>query len=159
MPLNLVSRAIAALCLVFPLLHIPAAGAWAQTPVPGKAAEDRQKVVVHLTHYTDNLHAVNMALELASVLAKKGADVSVFLDLESVRLVDRRSPQDLNWGSTVPISTLFQNARESGVRFIVCPHCAKAAGIEAKNLREGASLATPDELGQLLLNADKILDY
>lgn len=159
MTLNRVSRAFAALCLVLPFLALPAPEMWAQTPESNAAAEAEQKVVIHLTHYSDNLHAVNMALELAAKLAESGADVTVFLDLEGVRLVDSRTPQDLRWGTTVPVSSLFRKAREAGVRFVVCPHCAKAAGIKTGNLRKGASIATFEEIGQLFLEADKVLDY
>lgn len=42
--------------------------------------------VVHLTHYSDNLHAVKMAVHLASIMQGTGAKVTLFLDLEGVRL-------------------------------------------------------------------------
>src|SRR5690606_4158914 len=50
------------------------------------AANDGQKIVVHLSHFTDDLHRCFMALELATILQESDAQVTLFLDLEGVRL-------------------------------------------------------------------------
>jgi predicted peroxiredoxin len=130
----------------------PALG-WAQEP------QKAQNVVIHLKHYTDNLHAVSMALKLGKGIQQKGGQVTLMLDLEGVRLVDSRQPQDLRWGTEIPMSTHYEAFIKSGGRAVVCPHCAHAAGLTEKDLRAGARIATEEELAQLILGADKILDY
>jgi len=42
---------------------------------------------------------------------------------------------------------------------VVCPHCAQAAGLDEANLRAGARIGTDEEVGQILMNADVIMDY
>lgn len=118
-----------------------------------------QQVVVHLSHYTDDLHAASMALKVSEMLASAGAKVTMFIDLEGVRLADTRTPQDLRWGQTVPISELYARAVEAGVTIFVCPHCAEAAGMRPTDLREGAAIASPDTLASMFLSADKVIDF
>jgi predicted peroxiredoxin len=122
-------------------------------------APEKQSVVVHLSRYSNDLHAVSMAFTAASGLLKAGAQVTLFLDLEGVRLADTRVPQDLRWGHGDAISTQYEVFVGAGGTILVCDHCARAAGLDAAHLRKGATLATGDALPQILLRADKILDY
>jgi predicted peroxiredoxin len=122
-------------------------------------AQDKQSVVVHLTHYTDDLHATFMALKLASAMQQKEAQVTVVLDLEGVRLVSAQQPQDLRWGTSDAIAGYYDAFVKGGGQVMVCPHCAKAAGLDEKTLRAGAKIVTEEALAGALLAADKILDY
>lgn len=119
-----------------------------------------QKVVVHLSHFTDDLHRCFMALKLATLMQKSGADVSLFLDLEGVRLAERRQPLDMTWGSSpTPLSKHYENFTSAGGKVVLCPHCAKSAQIGDMGLKRLAEIGTEGSLGQMLMRADKILDY
>lgn len=126
---------------------------------PTGYAQDEQQVVVHLSHFSDDLHAVNMALKIGTMLADAGAAVTLFADLEGARVGDRRVPPDLRWGSGEPVNELFDAFIEAGGRVVLCPHCASVAGIGADDLRDGTRIGTPQEVVALFLAADKILDY
>jgi predicted peroxiredoxin len=115
--------------------------------------------VIHLSHFGDNLHAAVMALKISRAVLKHKVPVVLFLDLEGVRLADRRQPQELRWGSGEPISTYFNAFLKDGGKIMVCPHCASAAGLDAASLRENARIASDDELGELIAGASKIMDY
>ena len=121
--------------------------------------EQKQKVVVHLSHFTDDLHAVSMALALATNLQKAGAAVTLFLDLEGARLADARLDRDLGWGSGPTVSERFGAFVEAGGSVVVCAHCAKAAGLDDGKLRKGARIGADDEVGKLFLGADNVVDY
>src|SRR6056297_4132235 len=89
---------------VIPLL---VAGTFAaiQTTGAQNEAERRtqsQKVVVHLSHFTDDLHRCFMALKVAGMMQEAGAEVTLFLDLEGVRLAERRHQLQLTWGGDGP---------------------------------------------------------
>lgn len=118
---------------------------------------DTQSVVIHLSKYSNDLHAVNMALKIGQLMAKEGADVTLFLDLEGVRLVDLKQPADLKWGNGESVESLYNSFVDAGGNVLVCPHCAKAAGVV--DLRKGAMIANSESLAQRLVQADKILDY
>lgn len=120
----------------------------------------RQPVVVHLSKFTNDLHAPFMAVKLATAMQEKGAQVTMFVDLEGVRLVDKRQPLDLTWGhASVPLGTLYEKFVAAGGEVWVCPHCAHAAGIHAEDLRTGAQIAEEGAIPVLLLQAEKVLDY
>jgi predicted peroxiredoxin len=128
--------------------------------VQAEPAAPPQAAVVHLTHATDDLHAAFMALKLAGAMQEKGARVTLLLDLEGVRVADTRQPGDLVWGHGEPLATYYDSFVKGGGKVLVCPHCAAAAGMDAKVLRPGAQIAKDvAELAALLLAADKILDY
>ncbi len=130
------------------------------------ATAAQQKVVVHLSHYSDDLHRVAMALKLATAMQSQGAQVTLLLDVEGVRLADARQPQELSWGfKDMPtVAEQYDAFIEAGGEVLVCPMCAKAAGLDAASLRPGARLGMMDaehgsELAEVILAADKVLDY
>ncbi len=137
---------------------------WFMPATPGFAAPTaKQNIVVHLSHFTDDLHRASMAMNIATALLKAGADVTVFVDLEGVRLVDKKLPKDLIWGVGEKKPTaqeLYSAYIAAGGKIVVCPHCAHAAGIDKADLLTGAVLAKgPDEIAALMLAADKVIDY
>ncbi len=120
-------------------------------------SKGQQAVLIHLSSYTDNLHSASMALKVGHMLSKNDVSVTLFLDLEGVRLVDKNQPQNLQWGSGDSIEQLYLAYIKAGGGVLVCPHCAEAAGVI--DLRESAVIASPDSLLMAVKNADKILDY
>jgi predicted peroxiredoxin len=100
-----------------------------------------------------------MALKLAIAMQQKGAQTTLMLDLEGVRLASTQQPQDLRWGTSDAISGYYDAFVKAGGRILVCPHCAQAAGVDAKALRPGAQIVKEEDLAAALLAADKILDY
>ena len=128
----------------------------AATPSPAS----NQKAVVHLSHFTDDLHRCFMALKVANLMQERGTQVTIFLDLEGVRLAERRQPLDLTWGSnSSPLSEHYESFTKAGGRVILCPHCAKSARLGPMGLKRNAEIGTIPMLGEMLTEADKIMDY
>lgn len=119
--------------------------------------DTQQQVLIHLSSYSNNLHAVSMALKIGRILASNDTSVTLFLDLEGVRLADKNQPQNLVWGMGDSIEKLYLAYVNAGGAVLVCPHCAKAAGVV--DLREGAVISSQQGLLMAIKNADKILDY
>ncbi len=113
------------------------------------AAEETQKVVVHLSHFTDDLHAGFMALKVANALQKHGASVTLFIDLEGARLAHRHNNLAIRWGeSDATLGQLFDQFVKAGGRAVVCPHCAHHAGVlrllDAVQTSQKHQVATPE---------------
>jgi predicted peroxiredoxin len=126
----------------------------------GAEAGDQQKVVVHLSHFTDDIHACFMAFKVASLMQEEGADVTVFLDMEGVRLAARRQELAFTWGpESPPLSKYYEQFTSKGGKVLLCPHCAKSAHLTDPGLKRNAELATMVALGKLLIDADKVIDY
>ena len=120
---------------------------------------ESKPVVVHLSKFTNDLHAVSMALKLGTGMQEKGATVSLFLDLDGVRLVDKRQPVDLVWGHGKPVGELYDKFVKAGGKTLVCPHCAHATGLTKEHLRPNAEIAEEGQVVDVMMNADQILDY
>lgn len=119
-----------------------------------------QEVVVHLSHFTDDLHPCFMALKLANLMQEHDAAVTIFLDLEGVRLAERRQLLDMTWdSSSATLADLYESFVDGGGKIVLCPHCAKSARIGDLALKRNANIGTMEQIGGLLIEADKILDY
>lgn len=119
-----------------------------------------QKVVVHLSHFTDDLHRCFMALKLGTLLQKSGAEVHLFLDLEGVRLAERRQLLDMTWGSSeTTLAQHYENFTEGGGKVLLCPHCASSARIGDMSLKRHAEIGNDKMIATMFLETDKILDY
>ncbi|MCM0606569.1 MAG: DsrE family protein [Xanthomonadaceae bacterium] len=119
-----------------------------------------QAFVVKIGSFTNDLHSCVMALKVADMLTKKKQVVSLFLNLEGVRLADKRANMALTWGGHGPsVGELYDQLVAKGVTIIVCPHCAEVEGIKRENLRAGAKLGDENSITEMFMKADKIIDY
>lgn len=148
---------------VTPILASLPVSVLAETATPvATVTSEKQVIVVHLSKFTSDLHAAMMAIKLAKALQEKGAGVTLFLDLEGVRAADNRQPQDLSWGNAEghSFSHMYDAFLKAGGQVLVCPHCAKFAGITPDSLRAGAKIAKDaSEIADLMMSASKVLDY
>ncbi|WP_199246056.1 DsrE family protein [[Phormidium] sp. ETS-05] len=120
-----------------------------------------QNIIMHLTHSTDDLHAAFMALKLGTNLQKRGAQVTLVLTLEGVRIASINQPLDLRWGSgPMTLAQMYDDFVAAGGKVMVCPVCAEAAGITAASLRTGAQFAQENQdIPSLILAADKVVGF
>jgi len=86
--------------------------------VAAKLSEAKtKKVVVHLSHFTDDLHRCFMALKLANLMQEHDTVVTIFLDPEGVRLAERRQLLDMTWDSNLAtLADLYESFIEGGAR-------------------------------------------
>ena len=147
---------LAALTIVVLATMAPSNSDAHETTVDGEG----QKVVVHLSHFTDDLHRCFMALKVANLMQEHGADVTIFLDLEGVRLAERRHELNLTWGpDSPPLAEHYEKFVNGGGKVLLCPHSAKSARIGDMGLKKNAEIGTTSDLGQMLIDANKIMDY
>lgn len=152
---KLLSRSI---LIAFMLTGALTASAQSQPVKPAPKAG--QAIVVKLGHFTNGLHEAVMALKLAEGLQGKGARVTLFLNLEGVRLADKRQPVNLVWGAGhEPIDVQYDRFVKKGGKILVCPACAQAVGLTAADVRAGAKIADMEELVNMFLEAEKVIDY
>lgn len=118
-----------------------------------------QHIVIHLSHAVDDLTSAAMALRIGITLRSKGAQATLLLDREGARLADTRQTLDLSTRRGKVLGAMYADFVQAGGTLLVCSHCAGAIGLTRESLRSGASIADDDEIAQLILDADKILDY
>ena len=60
-----------------------------------------------------------MPLKVATVGAQDGLEVTLFSDLEGVRIIDKRQPLDLQWGGSSTLEVLLGNYLKSNGKILV----------------------------------------
>jgi sulfur relay (sulfurtransferase) complex TusBCD TusD component (DsrE family) len=122
-------------------------------------SQDRP-IVVHIKSGNpkdfDEVHAANMAMNLATNLQNAGKNVTVFLDTNGVNIGVQQPSFILN-GTT----TMLKNLIANGGTVWVCPHCLMEAGYSAEELLEGAQLADPQQqtMARVLSGDVIVIDY
>lgn len=123
-----------------------------------------QNIVVHLKKNTEDLQAAIMSARMGSMMASEGCNVTLFLTLRGVRLADARMPQNLKFGrdDLSPSPTLQQavaSFQANGGTVAVCPACGTEVGLTPADLIPGAVIFDRSEIVDLILSADKIIDF
>lgn len=124
----------------------------------GAAVAADGKLFVNLT--TDDTWRAGMALKFSETALKKGHAVTVFLNVEAVRLASTKLPQHTNamTGST-PREMLGAIIAQGG-QVIVCPMCMKQAGVADQDLIKGAMVGKPDVTLPALFGDDtRVMSY
>jgi predicted peroxiredoxin len=132
----------------------------------------KQNIVIKLDEFTksaagwrqseDEWYPVCMALGLGNNLlgTKQNPKVTLFLNLSGVYLADGAEPLDNKYcNKDKSLEQLWNGFQAAGGQIMVCPGCAKTAGLAEANLREGAKMGDHESVGKLFLKANKVIDY
>lgn len=134
------------------MLAVPSVPAMAETHQPAEpVAEQAAKADVAplwLNLTSAEPHRAVMALHLAEFALKDKQPVTVFLNLDAVKLA---FPQEM---AEVPgDARLKETPREvlqrliaNGAEVLVCPHCIQYAGLDPEKRLPGSAIAQPDAL-------------
>ena len=124
----------------------------------GTAVAADGKLFVNLT--TDDTWRAGMALKFSQNALKKGHAVTVFLNVEGVRLASTKLPQHVNGMSNATPLQMLETIIAQGGQVIVCPMCMKQAGIETQDLVKGATVGKPNITLPALFGDDtRVISY
>jgi len=128
-----------------------AAGALIGFTTPEVQAQEKS-VVVHLGSFNEDWQATVMALGVATNLRRAGADVTVYLDRNAVRMAETRQPL----GTIIDrdLGSMVDEFVGMGGRFLVCGHCARIAGVDETQLRRGFTIGGPEDIAGMFMEAD-----
>jgi predicted peroxiredoxin len=113
---------------------------------PVWAAEDadvEEKLFVNLT--SDEVNRAGMALTFSTrVLQEKKIPVTIFLNVDGVRIADKTLPSPQHpMGKS--LQQMLANFIKAGGQVIACPMCMKyVGGLSKENLLEGVEVGGPD---------------
>ncbi len=99
------------------------------------------KYLINAQHGADDVEKATVALIVASAAAAMDGETAVFLTCEAVRLATKGGVDGLATDGYPTPSELIEALMENGGQFWVCPVCAKARGIGADDLIDGAEIA------------------
>ncbi|MDR3405085.1 MAG: DsrE family protein [Chthoniobacter sp.] len=151
---NIIALIALALAGVLPLLPRSAS---AQTPATEKA--EKPTVVVNITRGEDDLHAVSMAIGLASNAIKAGRRSVIFLSVRAPVLAAADLPATVKFGDFPPIREMLASFVADGGELYVCGHCAAVWKVAESNLIKGAIVVQHGDLFKKLPAAALTFSY
>jgi len=138
------------------IMTLLAAGAVTLGSITPLAAQEKN-VVVHLGSLNDDWQSAVMALGVATNLRRAGADVTIYVDRNAVRMAEPRQPLGTIIDSDV--GKMVEDFVGMGGRFLVCGHCARIAGVDGAQLRRGFTLGGAEDIAQMFMGADIVIDF
>jgi predicted peroxiredoxin len=99
------------------------------------------KFLINCQHGNDDLEKATIALIVAGTAAAMDGETAMFLTGESVRLATNGGSAGLQVDDYPAIADLLESYKENAGQLWVCPACAKARGISADDLVDGAEIA------------------
>lgn len=107
------------------------------------SADNDQKLFVNLT--SDDLNRAAMAIGFSTkVLQEKKIPVTIFLNVEGVRIADKSIPEHKH-ASGKSLKEMLAGFMKSGGRVLVCPMCMKTVGgLSKDDLIEGVEVGGAD---------------
>lgn len=109
---------------------------------------------------SDEVARAGMALELSRNLLAGGHAVTVFLNVDGVRIAATNIPQATNGITGKTLQQALKDFIGAGGKVIVCPMCLRQAGLTAEDLIEGAVLGRPElTLPALMDPQTRVISY
>ena len=107
------------------------------------AAEMDQKLFVNLS--SDDLNRAAMAIGFSTnVLTKKKIPVTIFLNVEGVRIVDKNIPEN-KYVNGKSLKQMLSEFMKAGGKVIICPMCMNnVGGMKKEEVLEGVQIGGPD---------------
>jgi predicted peroxiredoxin len=116
-------------------------------------------MVINLTSGKEDVHAVNMALELAGHALDDGREVVVFLNVRAPELGSKDLPATWGLAGKPPISEMMSKLMKRGAVFLCCPSCMQVLGVKEADLADGVKLASKESLFGALGDGAAVFSY
>ena len=123
------------------------------------ASDSDASLFVNLT--SDDLDRAAMAINFSTrVRQQKNIPVTLFLNVQGVRIADKRLPQKIHPNGKT-LKQMLSIFMESGGKVIVCPMCMKnVGGMTSENLVAGAVVGSADNTWPAMFAEDAtVLSY
>jgi len=111
----------------------------------------KKKVMLVITHSTDDPDRSNAAIALAASLISEGADLALFFIFEGARMARKGVAETIEGRHLTPVRELFPMVREAGIPIYVCGACVKVHGIPEEEILEGFTVThLPTLAGEMM---------
>lgn len=117
------------------------------------------KLLINLTTAQDNADKTTVAFVVANAGVAAEQEVTIFLNVEAVRLATPGYADDITSPGFKPLKELLATFVEHGGKLWVCPPCFNARGLDKDNLIAGATFAGGAAVVELLGQGAASLSY
>jgi len=115
-----------------------------------------KKVLVVVTHATDDPDRCNGAMAVAASLLNEGADLALFLIFEGVLLAKKGVAETIHGRNFAPVAELFPGILEAEIPIYACGACVKTYGISPEEMIPGVTVAHAPTLAAEILERETV---
>ena len=115
-----------------------------------------KKVLLVITHSTDDPDRANAAVALAAALLNEGADLALFLIFEGVLLARRGVAETIRGRNFAPVAELFPMVLEAGIPIYACGACVKTHGMAARDMLPGVTVVQAATLAAEVMQRETV---
>ena len=126
-------------------------------PVDAEKQSVRDGVFIHISHGSDDVHRLLMALQMA-VIMSEDKDVLVYFDIAGIEAVLKDS-EDFTYSHFPSSHTQLETLLSKGIAVMACPGCMKAAGVTPEDLLDGIQVADKEHFFNFTSGRILTLDY
>lgn len=117
------------------------------------------KLLVNLTTAKDNPDKTVVAFVVANAGVAAGQEVTIFLNIEAVRLANPGYADDITAPGFKPLKELLADYTNNGGKIWICPPCFNARSLDKENLIPGATFAGGAAVVELLSQGAACISY
>ena len=101
-----------------------------------------KKMILVISHSTDDQDRANGAIALAASLLAEGVDLALFFVFEGALMAKKGVAETIEGRFLTPVRDLMPTILEENIPMYLCGACAKAYEISEENLVEGVKIVT-----------------
>ena len=116
----------------------------------------QKKILLIITHSTDDQDRANAALAFAASLLSEGVDLVIFYIFEGGLLAKQGMAETIRGRNFAPGADLFPVLREADVPMFLCGACAKTYGISEADLVPGVKIIHIPTIAAEMLDRDTV---
>jgi uncharacterized protein involved in oxidation of intracellular sulfur len=115
-----------------------------------------KKIMLVITHSTDDLERSNAAMALALSLISEGADLALFFIYEGAMMVKAGIAETIHGQNFTPVRDLWPEILEAKIPMYVCGACFKTYNIKEEELVPGVKVVQLPTLAAEMMDRETL---
>jgi predicted peroxiredoxin len=116
----------------------------------------KKKVLLVITHSTDDPDRANAAIALAASLINEDADLALFFIFEGVKMVRKGVAGTIEGRNLTPVRELFPMILEAGLPMYACSACLKTHEIPEAEMVAGVQIVAAPTLAAEIMQRETV---
>ena len=116
----------------------------------------RKKIMLVVTHSTDDLERSNAAMALALSLISEDADLAIFFIYQGALMAKKGVAESIHGQNFAPVSDLWPEILEANIPMYLCGACAKTYNITEENIVPGVKIVQLPTLASEMMDRETL---
>ena len=115
-----------------------------------------KKIMLVVTHSTDDQERSNGAIALALSLLSEGAELSIFFIYQGALMAKKEIAETIHGKNFAPVKDLWPDIIEAQIPMYLCGACAKTYGINEDNIVAGIKIVQLPSLAAEMMGSETV---